>query len=255
MTGMLERSEPSRVDGAAPPILDVRDLDAGYGEVQVLHGVSLRVAAGECVAVLGVNGAGKSTLLSTIAGINRPWRGTVEFDGDGVAGTASHKLRRRGIALVSEGRDLFPTLTVEENLRAGCVPFGAIHGKRAERRIEGATELFPVLRERRSQMAGTLSGGEQQMLAIARALVGDVRLLLLDEPSLGLSPIVVDMIYERLHVMAEQGLSMLLVEQHVDRALAMASHGYVLDLGRVVAAAESAALRESRQLEAVYLGS
>jgi branched-chain amino acid transport system ATP-binding protein len=244
----------------APPqdpgqlILDVRDLDTGYGEIQVLHGVSLQVGAGECVAVLGVNGAGKSTLMLALMGLIKPWKGTVEFEGDDVTGTAAHKLRRRGIGLVSERRDLFPTLTVEENLRCGCVPFGGTHGKKADARIEHATEMFPVLRERADQMAGTLSGGEQQMLAIARALVGDVKLLLLDEPSLGLSPIIVDLIYERLHVMKDQGYSMLLVEQHVDRALEMAGHGYVMDLGHVVASGDSVGLRESGQLETVYMG-
>ena len=254
MTPATETATREKPDAASELLLDVRDLDTGYGEVQVLHGVSLQVASGECVAVLGVNGAGKSTLMSTLAGLVRPWSGTVAFEGDDVTGAPSHRLRRRGIGLVSERRDLFPTLTVEENLRAGCVPFGGTHGKKADARIEQATELFPVLRERRTQMAGTLSGGEQQMLAIARALVGDVQLLLLDEPSLGLSPIIVDLIYERLHAMKEQRLSMLLVEQHVDRALDMAGHGFVMDLGHVVASGKPQELRDSRQLETVYMG-
>ena len=254
MTPATQTAASEKPDGPSELLLDVRDLDTGYGEIQVLHGINLQVAPGECVAVLGVNGAGKSTLLSTLAGLVPPWKGKVFFQGDDVTGAPSHRLRRRGIGLVSERRDLFPTLTVEENLRCGCVPFGGTHGKKADARIEQATELFPVLRERREQMAGTLSGGEQQMLAIARALAGDVQLLLLDEPSLGLSPIIVDLIYERLHAMKEQRLSMVLVEQHVDRALEMAGHGYVMDLGHVVAAGRAQELRDSRQLETVYMG-
>ncbi len=238
----------------AETLLDVQGLETGYGQIQVLHDINLRVGKGECVGVLGVNGAGKSTLLNALAGINRTWRGTIEFEGDEVTRQTSNKARRSGIALVAEGRDLFPSLTVEDNLRCGLVPFGAVRGKKADARLEELAELFPVLADRRDQLAGTLSGGEQQMVAIARALMGDVKLLLLDEPSLGLSPIIIDVIYERLETMAKSGLSMLLVEQHVDRALELAKHVYVMDLGRVVHSAQASELKDSRQLEAVYLG-
>lgn len=236
-------------------LLTVRGLRAGYGTAQVLHEVSVEVEDGETVAVLGVNGAGKSTLLRCLTGLHPLSGGTVSYRGVDITRLPAHRRIRSGLVMVAEGRELFPTLTVEENLRAGLVAHGKkVRGAAAEELIQRATELFPTLRDRRRQLAGTLSGGEQQMLAIARALAAEPRLLLLDEPSLGLSPVIVDLIYDRLAFMKRSGLAMVLVEQHVDRALHVADRGYVLDLGRVAATGTVAELAAAGEVRQVYFG-
>ena len=210
------------------PLLDVRGLDAFYGDFQALFNVSLRVEAGSVVAVIGANGAGKSTLLKTIAGLVAPRRGEITFGGQAIAGASAFQTVRHGIALVPEGRRLFPSLTVEENL---------LIGGQARRpgpwTLARIYELFPVLAERRGLPAPALSGGQQQMAAIARALMANPRLLLCDEISLGLAPIVVRDIYARLPQIVAEGLSLIIVEQDIVQALKAASHVYCLQEGRV----------------------
>ena len=233
--------------------LDVVGLSAGYGQTLVLHDVSLQLAAGESVGLLGLNGAGKSTLLRTIAGLHPAHGGSVSFEGHEVTELPSHRLLGRGLACVPESRELFASLTVEQNLLAAL---GRVRLRRTERqeRIEQATELFPVLRERRWQIAGLLSGGQQQMLAIARALVTRPRVLLLDEPSLGLAPVLVAEIYERLRSMREAGIALLIVEQHVHEAIAMCERMYVLELGRITVSGRSSALAADAGFASNYLG-
>ena len=240
-------------DGAAP-LLDVRDLHVAYGAgVRALQGVSLRVFPGEVVALIGANGAGKTTLLKAVAGLVPPAEGGVAFAGQPLAGVEPPDRVRRGISLVAEGRRLFSRLSVDENLTLGTYTNGdATH--RAEMR-ERVFTLFPVLRERLGQRAGTLSGGEGQMLAIARALMSRPRFLMLDEPSLGIMPRMVDTIVQaldRLH--RAEGLTMFLVEQNVPAALDIANRGYVLQTGRVVLEGTSQDLAGSELVRRAYLG-
>jgi branched-chain amino acid transport system ATP-binding protein len=229
-------------------LLQVRALDASYGDFQALFGVSMAIASGEVVAVIGANGAGKSTLLQSIAGLLRSRRDAITFDGEPIGDVPAHARVRRGIALVPEGRRLFPSLTVEENLTIG----GQLRrpGPWTLRRIY---ELFPVLAERRALPSTALSGGQQQMAAIGRALMSNPRLLLCDEISLGLAPIVVRDIYSRLPAIAREGLSLVIVEQDIVQALAAANHVYCLQEGRV--ALEGAAAALSREaISAAYFG-
>jgi branched-chain amino acid transport system ATP-binding protein len=229
-------------------LLQVRALDASYGDFQALFGVSMAIASGEVVAVIGANGAGKSTLLQSIAGLLRSRRDAITFDGEPIGDVPAHARVRCGIALVPEGRRLFPSLTVEENLTIG----GQLRrpGPWTLRRIY---ELFPVLAERRALPSTALSGGQQQMAAIGRALMSNPRLLLCDEISLGLAPIVVRDIYSRLPVIAREGLSLVIVEQDIVQALAAANHVYCLQEGRV--ALEGAAAALSREaISAAYFG-
>jgi branched-chain amino acid transport system ATP-binding protein len=229
-------------------LLQVRALDASYGDFQALFGVSMAIASGEVVAVIGANGAGKSTLLQSIAGLLRSRRDAIMFDGEPIGDVPAHARVRRGIALVPEGRRLFPSLTVEENLTIG----GQLRrpGPWTLRRIY---ELFPVLAERRALPSTALSGGQQQMAAIGRALMSNPRLLLCDEISLGLAPIVVRDIYSRLPAIAREGLSLVIVEQDIVQALAAANHVYCLQEGRV--ALEGAAAALSREaISAAYFG-
>jgi branched-chain amino acid transport system ATP-binding protein len=230
------------------PLLQVRALDASYGDFQALFGVSMGIASGEVAAVIGANGAGKSTLLQSIAGLLRSRRDAITFDGEPIGDVPAHARVRCGIALVPEGRRLFPSLTVEENLTIG----GQLRrpGPWTLRRIY---ELFPVLAERRALPSTALSGGQQQMAAIGRALMSNPRLLLCDEISLGLAPIVVRDIYSRLPVIAREGLSLVIVEQDIVQALAAANHVYCLQEGRV--ALEGAAAALSREaISAAYFG-
>ena len=230
------------------PLLDVRALDAFYGDFQALFGVSLRVNAGEVVAVIGANGAGKSTLLKSIAGLMRPKAGAIVFDGEPIGAAPAFAVVKRGIALVPEGRRLFPSLTVEENLLIGgqsCRP--------GPWTIERVYQLFPVLAERRHLPAPSLSGGQQQMCAIARALMSNPRLLLCDEISLGLAPIVVRDIYARLPAIVAEGLSLIVVEQDIAQALKAARQVYCLQEGRIALQGQAAELtRES--ISAAYFG-
>jgi branched-chain amino acid transport system ATP-binding protein len=232
-------------------MLEVAGISAGYGHVRVLEDVSLAVEAGECVTVIGANGSGKSTLLKTVAGLLRPTAGRVALDGDDVTGLSAEKLVRRGVGLVPEGRRLFGPMSVAENLALGAYSLGrASHAGELER----VHALFPVLAERATQPAATLSGGEQQMLAIGRALMSRPRLLLLDEPSLGLAPKVIGSIFAALDELRREGLTILLVEQDARLALRHADHGYVMRTGRVVLTGPAAELAANDDVRLIYLG-
>ena len=249
--------DPAPAAGRAPagtPLLSVRDAAlASGGGVVALHGVSLEVRAGEAVALVGANGAGKTTLLKTIAGLLTPRRGEIWFDGKRVDDVEAPDRVELGIALVPEGRRLFSRLSVAENLRLGT--FRDRDPRRRQEMLERVFGLFPVLRQRAAQRAGTLSGGEGQMLSIGRALMSRPRFLMLDEPSLGIMPRIVDSILDVLKMLHRQeGLTVLLVEQNVPAALAAAERGYVLQTGRIVAEGASQTLLESDLVRRAYLG-
>ncbi|HEY8370039.1 MAG TPA: ABC transporter ATP-binding protein [Thermodesulfobacteriota bacterium] len=237
---------------AASALLTVDDLTAGYGGLPALRGVSLEVRAGEIVALVGANGAGKTTLLKTIAGLLPPESGRITFEGQRLDGRPAHAVVRAGIALVPEGRRLFAKLTVRENLLLGA------YVQRDERTRRQALDevfaLFPILAERAGQTAGTMSGGEQQMLAIARGLMSRPRLLLLDEPSLGIMPRLVSRIYDTLAAINRQGLTVLLVEQNVHAALALASRAYVIQTGRMVLDGPAQELLGTEVVRRAFLG-
>jgi branched-chain amino acid transport system ATP-binding protein len=241
----------SAAEGA--PLLEVRDLHVSYGSgVLALQGIGLLVRVGELVALVGANGAGKSTLLKTIAGLLRPQHGVIVFDGRRIDAVDAPERVHLGIALVPEGRRLFSRLSVRENLTLGTyIKADATYRREA---LERVYALFPVLRQREDQRAGTLSGGEGQMLAIARALMSGPRLLMLDEPSLGIMPRMVDTILEVLGRLRRDGLTILLVEQNVPAALDVADRGYVVQTGRVVLEGASADLRDSELVKKAYLG-
>jgi len=233
-------------------VLEVRELDVAYGEVPALQGVTFQVSEGESVAVLGANGAGKSTLLRTISGLLRPRRGGVFLDDVRLDQLPPYEIAGLGIAHVPEGRRVLPEMTVEENLELGAyLPKPKAQRKETLARIY---ELVPRLAERRRQQAGTLSGGEQQMLAVGRGLMLLPRILMLDEPSLGLAPIVVDLTFEKIAEVRRQGIAILLVEQNVQRALSLADRGYVLEGGRVVLQGPSQTLLEDPHVKVAYLG-
>ena len=229
-------------------MLEVSGVDAGYGRVQVLWDVDLEVGEGEVVARVGSNGACKTTLLRAVSGMVKPTGGDVRLDGDSLLGRAPEEVVRAGIAHVPEGRRLFAGLTVRENLRVGAYASGG------DADIDRAVELFPRLGERLDQVAGSMSGGEQQMCAIARGLMADPKLIMIDELSLGLAPKLVEQILERLTSVTEAGTSVLLVEQDVDAALEAAARGYVLENGHIVASGESASLLEDPRIREAYLG-
>jgi len=231
-------------------ILAVDALRAGYGSIQILHDVSLVLEEGTLCAIVGANGAGKTTLLMTIAGIVPARGGTVRFDGADVTKTASHRRVRRGLVLVPEGRRMLPAMTVEENLQVAASAAGA----EGFARIDGLLDRFPILRTRRGVAAGALSGGEQQMLALARALAIGPRALLLDEPSMGLAPKLVDEIFAIVADERARGTSILLVEQNARRALALADHAYVMERGRITLSGTGAELATHRDVVAAYLG-
>jgi branched-chain amino acid transport system ATP-binding protein len=237
-------------------LLEVRGLSARYGAVAALRDVSLEVRAGELVALIGANGAGKSTLLRTIAGLMAPSAGRVTLEGRNVTGQPPEAIIRAGIALVPERRRVFADLTVLDNLELGgyALPRGGDFRRRLDAGVEEAYRLFPVLHRRRAQLAGTLSGGEQQMLAIGRALMSRPRLLLCDEPSLGLAPLIVQEIMRLLAALREAGTTILLVEQNARMALRAADRAYVLETGSVVLAGSGAELLDNDELKAAYLG-
>ncbi|MDT0444947.1 ABC transporter ATP-binding protein [Streptomyces sp. DSM 41886] len=237
------------VDGR-PALLELRDLRVFYGAIEALKGVSMTVGEGEVVALLGANGAGKSTTLKAASGMLAPRSGEVLLRGERVDGIKSHELVQFGIGHVPEGRRVFARMTVLENLK-----MGAYRLKRPDDAdLDRVFSLFPVLAERRRQVSGTLSGGEQQMLAIGRALMGKPELLLLDEPSMGLAPLIVRQIFEILKEINEQGTTLLLVEQNAAQALRLANRGYVLETGAVVMADEASALLSDPRVRAAYLG-
>ncbi|TFD02970.1 MULTISPECIES: ABC transporter ATP-binding protein [unclassified Cryobacterium] len=233
-------------------MLTVENIQARYGDATALHGISLDVTDGQVTGILGSNGAGKSTLLKVIAGHLKPAGGTVFLDGEPITGLPPYAIAELGIALVPEGRRVFANLTVEDNLLVGGSSKRA-KPKRAEA-LRDVFELFPRLSERRAQSGGTLSGGEQQMLAIGRALMLRPRIILLDEPSLGLAPLITDLVFETIRTIAETGVTMLLVEQNASLALSTADYGYVLEHGRVVFSGDRATLRTSPEVQEAYLG-
>ena len=233
-------------------MLEVRELAAGYGPVQILRDVSLRVPAGEIATLVGSNGAGKSTLLNTVCGIIRPQGGRVLLDGADITGKASEAIVALGITQVPEGRRLFPTMTVRENLILGA--YRRRDGKGIARDLAWIYELFPILEERQRQPAGSMSGGEQQMCAIGRGLMAKPRLLILDELSLGLAPIMLDTLVDALQKVHREGTTIFLVEQDVATAFDLASTGYVLENGRVVLSGPTSTLRADPHVKKAYLG-
>jgi branched-chain amino acid transport system ATP-binding protein len=234
------------------PVLEVSDIHTFYGSIQALQGISLTVNEGEIVTLLGANGAGKTTTLRSIQGLNRPRQGAIRFLGRDITTTPAHEIVKRGIAQSPEGRRLFPRMTVTENLEMGAFQRNDKAGIKED--MEHVFTLFPRLQERRSQKAGTMSGGEQQMCAIGRALMARPKLLLLDEPSLGLAPIFVERIFEIIQRINEEGTSILLVEQNALMALDHAHRGYVLETGSIVLADKADALKSNEQVRKTYLG-
>jgi branched-chain amino acid transport system ATP-binding protein len=237
-------------NGAA--ILEINDIHTYYGAIHALQGVSLTVGKGEIVTLLGANGAGKSTTLRSINGLQRPRQGSIRFESRDITHTAPHEIVAQGIAQSPEGRRLFPRMTVTENLEMGAFQRSDKSGIKED--MEHVFELFPRLRERRTQKAGTMSGGEQQMCAMGRALMARPKLLLLDEPSLGLAPIFVERIFEIVKRINEEGVSILLVEQNALMALDHASRGYVMETGKIVLADSAAALKTNDEVRKTYLG-
>jgi branched-chain amino acid transport system ATP-binding protein len=235
----------------SPPLLEVSELEAGYDDALILRGVDLAADAEQIVAIVGPNGAGKSTLLKAVYGLVRPRRGSVRLDGADITGERADRLTRRGMNLVPQVDNVFPSLSIAENLHVG-----ALVVPRADRQteIERVLELFPLLAERRRQRAGSLSGGQRKLVALARALVGRPRLLLLDEPSAGLSPIAIDLVFEKLVEIRSLGIAIVMVEQNARRALALADTGYVLDTGRNAYSGPGRTLLGDPRVVELYLG-
>ena len=249
---MLKQAINEAAAGART-VLTVKNLESYYGPIMAIRGISMEVREGQIVTVLGANGAGKTTLLKTISGVMNPEKGEIWYDGRDIAGAEPDRVVRAGIVHVPEGREVFPLLTVEENLMMGAYVRSDHEGIRADR--EMVYGYFPILAERQTQAAGTLSGGQQQMLAIGRGLMARPKLMLLDEPSLGLSPLLVKEIFtiiKRLN--REQGVTMMLVEQNAKVALEVADYGYVMELGRLVMADDSRKLLASKDIQEFYLG-
>jgi branched-chain amino acid transport system ATP-binding protein len=233
-------------------MLELKSVDAGYGTFQALFGVDLDVNAGEAVGVIGPNGAGKTTLMRVISGLIRPTRGSITLEGTDLVRTPAHNIVNLGIAHVPENRRLFPRLTVEDNLKMGA--FIPEARKKFAQRLEVVFDLFPRLKERRHQMAGTMSGGEQQMCAIGRALMSDPKLLLLDEPSAGLAPVVVQQVFELVKRIRTSGLTVLIVEQNVQQVLQVVDRAYLLEAGSIRISGSSAELLASDTIKQAYLG-
>jgi branched-chain amino acid transport system ATP-binding protein len=232
-------------------LLTLDGVDAGYGGLQILSGLTLEVREGEAVALIGANGAGKTTTLRTISGLIKPWAGTIELDGRQIGGRRSHEIVDAGIVQVPEGRELFSSLTVDENLRMGGItqPRSSLAESRAQ-----VEEMFPILAERRNQVAGTLSGGQQQMLAIGRALMAKPRLLMLDEPSLGLAPLLVKQVFDTVRTVTEAGITVLIVEQNAAQALELADRAYVMESGEVVMEGVGVDMLKDERVRSAYLG-
>jgi len=233
-------------------MLQLRSVDAGYGAFQALFNIDLDVNAGEAVGVIGPNGAGKTTLMRVISGLIRPTRGAIAMEGTDVVATPAHRIIELGVAHVPENRRLFPRLSVEDNLKMGAfIP--AARAKFAQR-LEFVFDLFPRMKERRTQMAGTMSGGEQQMCAIGRALMSDPKLLLLDEPSAGLAPVVVQQVFELVRRIRASGLTVLIVEQNVQQVLKVVDRAYLLEAGTIRASGSAAEMLASDTIKEAYLG-
>ena len=236
-------------------MIRIRNLEAGYGKLMVLKRISLHVQPGEIVAIIGSNGAGKTTLLNTLAGLIRPTGGEILLGEESLQGTSAEGLVAKGVCLVPEGRQVFGTLTVRENLSLGAY---LQHRRGRTKEIEASLEriyfLFPVLEERHAQLAGTLSGGEQQMLALGRALMSGPRLLMMDEPSMGIAPIIVQTIFRTISLLREAGITILLVEQNARAALAVADRGYVLETGSILLEGTAEELLDNQDVQRAYLG-
>lgn len=233
-------------------MLSIENLEVSYGGINALHGISLKIEKGEFIAMIGNNGAGKSSTLNAICGIVKIGGGEIKFQDETISGLPSHKIARKKIAMVPEGRRVFPGMTVQDNLDMGAFTRNDRAG--IKRDIEKVFEMFPILKERRRQKAGTLSGGEQQMLAIGRALMSDPILLFLDEPSLGLAPIIVENIFQTIKKINDDGITILMVEQNVPLSLSVASRAYVLDTGSIVLQGTSKELLANDMVQQVYLG-
>ena len=247
---MTETETATEPETATAPLLTLDGVDTYYGQIHILQGLSLRVRAGELVCLLGGNASGKSTTLKTILGIVQPRRGAVRFAGEDVTKRSTSYRIRQGMAIVPENRRLFAPMTVLENLQMGAY----LHGGGAKEDFDRVYELFPLLHERRTQLAGTLSGGEQQMVAMGRALMSKPKLLLMDEPSMGLAPILVERSFEIIKQVHLSGVAMLVVEQNANVSLSIADRGYVLSTGRLVLEGDAAHLREDEGLRKAYLG-
>jgi len=237
-------------------MLEVKNLTAAYGQVSVLHGVSLKVEKGQLVTLIGSNGAGKTTTMRAISGMLNPTGGEITLDGKSIAGLPSHQISKLGVAHSPEGRRVFPTQSVKDNLLLGAfsrLTYGRDRGD-VEGDLDRSLDLFPRLRERKDQLAGTLSGGEQQMLAMARALMLKPEVLLLDEPSMGLAPILVEEVFNIIRRLKQEGVTMLLVEQFAAAALGVADYGYVMENGRIAVEGPAAQLQNDPKVKAAYLG-
>ena len=232
-------------------ILEVKYLNAWYGRLQALWDVSVSVESGSCIALIGSNGAGKSTFLRSIAGLMKTTKGAINYQDENILGMPVHRVVRKGIVLCPEGRQIFPRLTVLENMSMGGYTIGK---DKMQQGYDRAFELFPVLKERAKQAAGTLSGGEQQMLAIARALMSNPKVLMLDEPSLGLSPIMTEKLFELIQEIQKQGVTIILVEQNASMALSISDYGYVIQNGHIVISGDSNTLMNSDEVAYKYLG-
>jgi branched-chain amino acid transport system ATP-binding protein len=233
-------------------MLEVSKLSVGYKGVQVIWDVSFTVEEGELVALVGSNGAGKSTILKTISGVIKVISGDIVFKGESLVGVQAHKVVAKGLAYIPEGRRVFPYMTVKENLELGA--YIENDNSKVKQSLERVFELFPRLKERQSQMAGTFSGGEQQMLVIGRALMSAPKFLMIDEPSLGLQPTIVNLVYEAIDTLHKQGITILLIEQNVQKSLEIASRGFVLENGRISLAGPSHELLKNEDMKKVYLG-
>ncbi|MDQ0219215.1 ABC transporter ATP-binding protein [Peribacillus cavernae] len=232
-------------------MLKVTGIETFYDKIQALKGISLEVEQGKIVTILGANGAGKTTTMKTIAGLLKPKKGKIEFLGEDITGLRPDQLLKKGIALVPEGRAILSSMTVYENLEMGAYQR---NDKEVEQDIENVMKLFPILKERKTQLAGTLSGGQQQMLAIARAILSKPKLLLLDEPSMGLAPLIVTAIFKIIKEIKESGTTVLLVEQNAKQALKIADYGYVLETGKVIISGNAEDLLEDSRIVEAYLG-
>ena len=233
-------------------MLQIKDIDVYYGNIQALRGISLEVNEGEIVTLIGANGAGKSTLLKTISGLLKPKKGSIEYLGSNIDGKQAQSIVKAGISHVPEGRRVFANMTVEENLELGAYLRKDRDGIKKD--LAHVYELFPRLLERRKQLSGTLSGGEQQMLAMGRALMSKPKLIILDEPSMGLAPLMVKNIFNIIEMVNKEGVTVLLVEQNANMALSVADRAYVLETGSIVLAGTAKELQESEEVKAAYLG-